>query len=893
MNRKIVGISVLFLLIVSAAFGQLKRANKYYDNLDYAKAIPLYKKVVKKNEQAEPLRKLANSYKAVKDYPQAELYYARLMNQQNTVPMDHFQYGMVLKNNNKIDLAKEQFKIYASTAPSDKIAQISVKSCDDIKLWISKTQQFEVNPVENINTIHSEFCPVFYKGQMVFVSERTKDIINYTEYEWNDEPFLNVYSSKMSTGGDGKLGFSKKVKTFSSTINTNFHDGPVCFNQDQTEMYITRVNYKVIKKDKQFVNRPGIYISHAKGTKWSKAKPLPFNSDSYSVAHPSLSADGQTLYFASDMPGGQGGMDLYKSTRNGDTWSTPVNLGPDINSYGNDEFPFIRKDGTLYFSSDGRGGFGGLDVYVVSKTDAGTEVKNLGAPLNSYTDDFGIIFSDDFTKGYFSSDRQGGKGADDIYSFVALNKYLTVAGKILLSKDVNDVAGNAEVMLLTEDGKLVKVSTTDKNGFFKFDNLDPDSKYLVKLDETDPRFANKKKYYMADEDGKIIRVTVINDKGGKFVFTNLPADPNALPELGADDVSIAGNLLYGESPSKPLANTKVDLVNDKGEVVQSVTTNAFGAFVFKNLPPDENFIVKVDESDTQLSPNTKIIITNKSGKEMQTTSSGNKGDFKFSFLAADKNSMKLMVVEDSELRFDLKGNLLNDSKDPLANSVINLVDENGTVIQSVKTDGNGSFSFVNLPADKNILFSLDETDPKMKSFTKLYITDAKGNVIKELTKINGSFKFTILPVDQNKIGVVYVDDPWLKVLQLKNETRKDSLTIVENIYYNYGEYKILPEAEKTLDKVINIMKNDPQLNIELSSHTDSRSSAEYNMKLSQQRAKAAVDYIVNKGISRSRISGKGYGESRLINRCADGVECSEEEHAKNRRTEFKILRKQG
>lgn len=255
--------------------------------------------------------------------------------------------------------------------------------------------------------------------------------------------------------------------------------------------------------------------------------------------------------------------------------------------------------------------------------------------------------------------------------------------------------------------------------------------------------------------------------------------------------------------------------------------------------------------------------------------------------------MKLMVVEDSELRFDLKGNLLNDSKDPLANSVINLVDENGTVIQSVKTDGNGSFSFVNLPADKNILFSLDETDPKMKSFTKLYITDAKGNVIKELTKINGSFKFTILPVDQNKIGVVYVDDPWLKVLQLKNETRKDSLTIVENIYYNYGEYKILPEAEKTLDKVINIMKNDPQLNIELSSHTDSRSSAEYNMKLSQQRAKAAVDYIVNKGISRSRISGKGYGESRLINRCADGVECSEEEHAKNRRTEFKILRKQG
>jgi outer membrane protein OmpA-like peptidoglycan-associated protein len=277
---------------------------------------------------------------------------------------------------------------------------------------------------------------------------------------------------------------------------------------------------------------------------------------------------------------------------------------------------------------------------------------------------------------------------------------------------------------------------------------------------------------------------------------------------------------------------------------------------------------------------------------MQTTTSGNKGDFKFAFLSTDKTSLKLMTVEDSELRFDLKGNLVGENKNPLSNSVINIVNEKGDILQTVKTDAKGGFQFTNLPADQVIMFSIDENDPKLKSFNKLYITDAKGNVIREFSRSNGKFRFTILQSEQTKLGLVYVDDPWLKVLQLKNETKKDSITIVENIYYNYGEYKILPEAQKTLDKVINLMKNDPQLVIELFSHTDSRSSTDYNMRLSQQRAKAAVDYILSGGISKDRISGKGFGESKLINDCRDGVECTEEEHAKNRRTEFKILRKQ-
>lgn len=884
---------IILIVVVNTSFAQLKRANKYYENYDYAKAIQLYKKVVKKNDNAEALEKIANAYRLTKNYPQAETYYARLIKQSNVSPINYFFYGMVLKNSNKIDEAKEQFKMYANIAPTDKQADISVKSCDDIKVWISKTQQFDVSLAPEVNTKHSEFGPVFYKNKMVFVSDRTKDLVNDNSYSWNKQPFLNVYSTEIKTDQKGDISMSKKAKPFSWQINSNYHDGPVCFNSAQNTMYVTRVGYEEKKKDKTFVNRAKLFFSKVNGKSWSKVKPFQYNSDSYSVAHPSISADDNYLFFASDMPGGYGGMDIYVCKKDGDNWSQPQNLGPEVNSAGSEVFPYIRKDGMLYFSSDGHSGFGGLDVFSATKIDDKySDIKNLGAPLNSSTDDFGIVFSEDNTRGYFSSDRASGKGADDIYSFIALNKFLTVSGKILFSQNLSDPAMNAKVMLIGEDGTILNVSTTDSTGFFKFDKLDPDSKYLVKLDENDPAIAAKKKYYMADEKGKIIRVTVINDKGGKFVFQNLPADPNSLPEIGgADDVTIAGNLLFGENPSKPLANTKVNLVNDKGEIIQTATTNAFGAFVFTDLPPDQNFMVKVDEKDTELAPNTKIIITNKSGTEMKTTTTDNKGDFKFAFLAADKNTLKLMIVEDSELRFDLKGKLITENKSPLINSVINLINDKGEILQTTKTDKDGKFQFTNLPADKNYLFALDESDTKLKLYKKIFLTSETGVVIKEFSRANGKFRFTILPSDQKKLGALYVDDPWLKVLQLKNETKKDSIIIVENIYYEYGEFKILPEAQKALDKVINIMKNDMKLSVELSSHTDSRSSGEFNTKLSQQRAKAAVDYFLAKGITKDRISGKGYGETRLINKCADGVECTEEEHAKNRRTEFKISNK--
>ncbi len=893
------GIIVLLLAFMAAgSYAQVKRANAFYNKSDYPNAIKLYTKALKgKGENQEALEKLANCYRLTKNYEQAEVYYAKACGSQGADPLMHFYYGIVLKNNKKYDEAKKEFNAYSKLAPSDKNAQVMVKNTDEVKEIITRPPQYMVRNVAAANTKNAEFSPTVFKNDLVFVGEKTTDLLNFEKYARNNEPFLNVYVAEVKKDKDSIK--YKNPHSFSGSINSQYHDGPVCFSSDDTFMILTRVN-ALNKKQKDFVNRAKLYRSDYEKSSWSKPELLPFCSDNYSVAHPSLSADGKMLYFTSDMPGGFGGKDLYVVKKEGSSWGKPENLGAGINTPGDEVFPYIRNDGVLFFSSDGHAGVGGLDIFSAKQTSGKWgSVSNQGIPLNSSTDDFGVVFTENNSRGYFSSDRKGGSGSDDIYSFMVSNRFITMKGKILTSANMNDGARNAKLTLLTEDGKVVNITTTDGGGFFKFDNLDPDTKYLLKIDENDPAFKGIRKLYLAaDKPSKLVGVTVINDKGERFVFRNLPADINALAQLEVKDentFNIAGNLLSGENPSKPLADVKVNLFNDKGEKVQSTTTNTFGAFVFTNLPPEENFVVKVDENDSRLPPNTKIIFTNKSGKDIKVTTTGTKGEFRFQILSADKSTLSLIKVEDIELRYDMKGSFLGDDKSPIAGTKVNLLNENGQVIQSTTTDAKGGFLFTSLPADQNFVVALDENDTRLSKFKKLFLLDAIGNIVREIFGKDGKFKFTLLQSEQRKLGPIYVDDPWLKVLKLKtdvNTTKKDSLTIIENIYYNVDAWNILPAGEKILDKVAQVMKADGEINIEVSSHTDSRATDEYNMTLSQKRAKAAVDYIVARGVPASRLQSVGYGESKLINRCKNGVECNDEEHAKNRRTEFKVIRKQ-
>lgn len=900
MLQRLIHIMILVLFCaVAPLHAQIGKGNHYFRNKQYAKAIPAYEKGLKKKQDVQAMENLANCYRITRNYKKAEEWYGKTtVANPNCSPMVYFYYGMSLRANGKTAEAKEQFKNYLGKDPQNKAAKAQVEAVDEMKVWLEQTPIYDVRPISDVNTENSEISPVIYSGELYFTSDRGDVDMLYGENEGaTNRAYYSVYKAKTTYQKEDSVRFGKTGK-ISKTINQDYHNGPVSFSGDGNLIAFTRVDRTLkLKSNKKFANRPKIYFASRKGKSWGSVKPFPFNSDEYSVAHPSLSADGKSLYFTSDMPGGSGGNDIWMSTFDGTNWTQPVNLGPTINTPGNEVFPYMRKDGVLYFSSDGHPGLGALDIFTTTKDAKGwSDPVNQGMPLNGTTDDFAPTFNEDLSRGYFSSDRSGGAGSDDIYAFKVTSKFIRISGKVLASKNNGEVMKNTTVELLSADGKLLKTTTTDANGNFKFENLSSDQSYIVRMNESDPSVASKPKYFMTDEKNNLVRVTVMNEFGGKYTFQNLPVDPAAPPQLLSDDdyLTIAGNLISDGQPPQPIANSKVYLKDDQGNLVQQTTTNEFGAFAFTRIPPDKTYVVGMDVGlDPKLAASSKISITNKSGKELMSTRPDGNGKFSFRIIPEDKATLSAMSVDDTELRMDMRGKLVgaDEKGTALANTKVNILDEKGQVLQTAVTDDNGDFTFINLPADKAYLMSVDEVaDPSLVGLGKIYIKDATGKIIRTLKMNGGKFEFRIIPLDRKTLGTVYVEDPWLQVLQMKHKQQQDTLLIIENIYYDYGDFKILPAAEITLEKVVKVMQMDPSITIEVSAHTDSRSTNDYNQKLSQKRAQAAVDYLVKRGIDKKRLIAIGYGETKLLNQCKDGVECPEEEHAKNRRTEFKINR---
>lgn len=897
---KSVIVLLLFSWCVSAPLYAQKKADRYYSSGAYARAITLYEKRLRHKADPKAMYNVADCYRLTRQYDKAEYWYAKaIASGAITDPVVHFRYGMVLKSNNKPELAREQFDKYIAAAPGNQSGIIQINSIKELRNWLSQKPIYTVKPLNGINSEYSDFAPVYKNNTVYFTSNRgDRDLLNGDNDGATNQAYHALYSCDIKNSAEDSVAFGK-VGKLSRHINKDFHNGPASVSSDGKMLVFTRSDAFVRSANSKKINRLRLFICTQKGNAgWSAPEPFQYNSGAYSVAHPALSADGQVLFFTSDMPGGQGGRDIWMCRKEGSGWSAPVNLGSEVNTAGNEEFPYVRKDGVLFFASDGHPGFGGLDIYSATQLEnKWTEVTNQGAPLNGPTDDFAIAFNENNTGGLFSSDRSGGKGSDDIYAFTVANKFIRIAGTVLTSKDPNDVLADSKVSLLTEDGQVVKITRTDSKGNFQFNNLPSDKQYLVALDENDPQLKDRKKFYYADEKHTLLRVTYNQEPGGKYTFVNMPAEGTA-PQLVAEDelLTIAGNLVSAGNPPQPLSNILVNLTDDKGNVVQTTTTNAFGAFTFSRLPPDKTYLVAMaDNNELKLSASSRIIITNKSGKELMSTTPDANGRFAFKILSSDRTTLQEMTVTDPELRLDLRGTLVSGDGNNtiLSNTKLNIVDESGNTVQTVTTDAAGRFNFVNLPADKTYLVLVDDAgaDPKLMTFGRLYIKDDKGKVVRILNiGRSGKYELRVLPSDRNIMSFVYVEDPWLQVLQMKEKAKNDSLLIIENIYYDYADWKILPAAEITLEKVVRVMNLDQKITIEISAHTDSRAKEDFNLNLSKKRAKSVVDYLVKRGVPASRLTSVGLGESRLLNKCADGVECTEEEHGKNRRTEFKINR---
>lgn len=911
----------LSVLLVTGAYAQMSKGDKYFEHGEYVKAIPYYKKESRSKNtarQQEALIKLANSYKITNQYSKAEATYHKLVEINPDQPKEVvFSYAQILKSNNKYEEAAEQYANYVRQNPNDDQAKNALKFCREIKYYLSRPIEYAIKNLEGINTENAEFSPVMVNNKLMYIAEReTFDFVNYEVHDHSGEPYQNLYIASIE--GDQV----KKSKSFSNKINTEFHDGPGSLTADGKTLYFTRVDN--IQK-KGYTNRSRIYQAESSGRNWRKPKPISLNSDDYSIAHPSVNADNTVLFFTSDMAGGFGGKDLYMSVKEGESWGAPVNLGPDINTSGDEMFPTIRKDGTLFFASNGLPGFGGLDIYSAKKIDNKWILqRNEGLDLNSSTDDFGITFLND-TIGYFSSNRAGGKGNDDIYMYEFTSKSLVVSGTILFTENIKDPAKNKKVLLMDEFGNVVDSVYTDAKGFFAFKNLEGDKHYMAAVMEEDPELVGKARFYLAENDSVIHRVTS-KYKDTRFVFRNLPVDPNALPDLYTeDDLVFAGTLRHGAGDA-PLVNAKLKLINDYGDVVEEATTNEYGAFAFRNIPSDQNYMVSLDEGDVQLPEGTKIILTNKNGKDVRTFYKG-KGKFMFKILTVDKTLLEDMDAEDVNLVMGIYGYMYDQDKKPIVNAKIHVKEEDNSNPQEWVTTANGRFNFKNLDAEKNYIFETEENDPGLSNVKRIYIADSKGRIYKVVDLVGGKFTFKLLEVDKFTIGEFVVEDPSLKIAENKEKVKKEkeekeakakdpktketkpvkeekpvakaeepedeselTVTIVESIYYAYGDYSIGDDGKVILDKAVDALQEYPKLIMEISSHTDSQSSSEFNLGLSRRRAQTIVDYLVKKGIARSRLKATGYGETRLLNQCTDGTECTDAEHKINRRTEFKITK---
>ncbi|MEO5788437.1 OmpA family protein [Gelidibacter sp.] len=497
----------IFLFALSSTFmvAQKKLADKFFDNYSYVKATELYEEAVKKGDSSEHvLTRLGDCYYNNSKSKEAAFWYGKAVHKYNKInPEVLFKYIQSLRSIEDYREADKWLVKFKDIQGGD--SRVKDFDANNLDLYedLASTENVVVK-LENMpfNTEFSDFGGYMANGILYFASAR--DVKLKKRYGWNDEPFLDIYQVIVKDN-DGKKEYSDVDFINSSKINTPYHEASVAITNDGQTMYFTRDN--VDRRNKLDYDRKGtshlkLYKATLDNEKWTNVVELPFNDKYFSNGHPALSPDNKKLYFVSDREGGFGQTDIYEVDilENG-KYSEPRNLGPKVNTEGREMFPFVAKDNTLYFSSDGYLNLGLLDIYKTNiLLDANAEPQNLGAPYNSSYDDFAFYMNDGSKTGYLSSNRPGGKGNDDIYAFNAEPCKQLIQGIARNIKNSEPLA-NVEVKLINKSGKIVATVTTSDTGAFEF-NADCDKTYTVLGSKKDYKDALKE-VATNFEDGKI------------------------------------------------------------------------------------------------------------------------------------------------------------------------------------------------------------------------------------------------------------------------------------------------------------------------------------------------------------------------------------------------------
>jgi len=695
-----------------------RMAGRYAEVFDYPKMTSIYEHMHAKGQAgAGELRLLAVAYKKMGDPTRAENAYRRLMATGERTPEDLFAFAEQLRANGKYTEALEWYGTYAAARPEDPRAQAYLKSPGLFDRLLRDSTSSSVRTVP-INSPQADLGVGVLGELLLFSSARGDGAGGKRSYAWDEEPFLNLYSAFL------KGGSAEEPMVMRRDVNSRYHDGMAAYDSLAKRMYFTRNNFQRGKRttNAQGELNLGIYYTDVVPgefgqPEWGPVLPFEHNNPEHNLGHPALSHDGGTLFFVSDRPGGAGGTDIWYCENTGGRWGEPRNMGPRINTAGNEMFPHLGRDSTLYFASNGHPGLGGMDLFRTRLSAAGPgNVFNLGYPINTRHNDHGLFLIDD-SVGFFASDRPGGMGSDDIYGCTIGPQTIHLAGKVIDSQTREPIEG-ATILLKDAKGQHVKrfQLETEPGGRFKID-VEHHERYLL--------VATRNGYFQKEIP----------------IATNSDHLEDIVVELVKYDYAAEGIVMHGETEA-PLSGARVWISDGQDKTLGEVVTGADGKYQFP-LEPDSDYRIRVEKE----------------------------GFFK----------------------------------------------------QSVRISTKGKPSAV----------------------------------------IYTDFRLFPLVVDQ--------------VVRL------------ENILYDFGKHAIRPDAALELDKLVATLEDNPSVRIELSSHTDCKGKDAYNMALSERRAKAAVDYIISKGISKDRILSKGYGKTKPVEKCASCADCTEEQNQRNRRTEFKVL----
>lgn len=454
-------IALSFIAISGSIIAQnkdTKAADKLYNRYEYVSAAKEYQKLVD-NGKGDPYvyKQLADTYYNMFNTTEAATWYAKATESAQDAET-YFRYAQMLKANGKYEEANKQMNKFASMVPNDLRAKAFKENPNYVPKILGKDVRYTVNSLP-ISSDKSDFGAVMYDNTLYFTSARNGSRKNYG---WNQEPFLDIYQTTMADSGT----FSEP--TTITELNSKYHDGPVTISTDGNTMYFSSDSFREGLFEKDKVNKlklgkNNLYVATKSGDTWGNIKPLPFNSKDYSLSNPSLSRDGKTLYFSSNMPGSLGGVDIWKVSVNGSDFGKPENLGPKVNTEGNESFPFIADDNTtLYFASSGKQGLGGYDVYMIDLA-KGTDAVNMGKPINTEKDDFGFTFNKAKNLGFLSSNRNGN---DDIFSATPICAVDLLV--VVTNAKTGEILSNAKVAIVDDKKNVISTEMSNDKGEVNF-----------------------------------------------------------------------------------------------------------------------------------------------------------------------------------------------------------------------------------------------------------------------------------------------------------------------------------------------------------------------------------------------------------------------------------------